>query len=293
MKPLRAILAVALFWLAAVTGAQALTLPAGLQLEPPEALDLTYQTIPSYDEKEKVVAGWAGDRLQYFVAVSRLPAGYTDAQAYHAGMARDLRADWGSLETGRSQTYQATNGLTGSAVTYTKRSTDPDHPSTTVLVHFLTDGRVSFLATVSAMPSADPRRVFEDALSLMRTAALSKGANAGDKPVRSEDEFVGTWTIEDKLPDGRKMVARIELKADLSFATLVRAGEQTVLAATGVWRRSAQRLHWTYLYSNPVLPADRREDIDSVVAADTNIIILRSSASGKERVLRRVAGAGK
>jgi hypothetical protein len=292
MKPFRAILAACLLAFTAAA-AQALTLPSGLQLEPPEAYDLTYQTIPSYDEKEKVIAGWAGDRLQYFIAFDRLPPGHTNAQAYHAGMARDLRADWGSLETGRSQTYRASDGLAGTVVTYIKKSTDPDRADTTLLVHLLTDGQASFVATVSVVAPAAVGRAFDEALNLMRTAGLPKAGRAGDRTPRSEDEFVGTWTTQDKLPDGRAMVARVELEADLSFATLVRAGEQTVLEATGVWRRDGHRLQWTYLYSQPALPANRREDIDTVVAADRNIMVLRSSLSGKERVLRRLPDAGK
>jgi hypothetical protein len=184
--------------------------------------------VPAYDEQEKVIAGWAGERLQYLITVSRLPPGHTDAQAYHAGLARDLRAAWETLLTGRSESYRATDGLSGTVVEYIKRSTDPDRPNVTLFTHFLTDGRGSYVATVTVMPPAIASRVYIDAMSLMRTAGLSE---TNEKRVRSEDALIGVWTTEEKLPDGRVVVARTELKADLSFATRVRTGEQVLLEA--------------------------------------------------------------
>lgn len=270
--------------------AAALTLPEGLQLDPPGALDLTYQVIPSYDEQDKVIARWSGDRLQYFIAVSRLPPGWTDAQTYHAGMARDLRAAWDALQTGRSERYRTAGGLSGSVVEYIRPSTDPDRAATTLLAHFLTDGKVSYLATVSVVPPAAVARVFDEALSLMRTATL--GAEESPR-VRSEDAFVGSWTMEERLPDGKTMTARIELKPDLTFATRARVGEQVILEASGTWARSGRELHWTYLYSKPELPARAREDRDTVVAADTQIVILRSARSNKERTMRRVPSSAR
>jgi hypothetical protein len=270
--------------------ARALVVPEGLSFEPPEGLDLTYQVLPSYDDKEKVIAGWAGERLQYFVAISRLPAGWTDAQAYQAGMARDLRAAWDEMRVGRRDSYRATAGLSGNVVEYIKVSTDPDRPSTTIFVHHLSDGQRAFVATVSVVPPATPARVFDEALRLMRSAGLG---NRSEKPARSEDAFVGTWTIEERLPDGRIALARTELKADLSFRTQMQVGQQLVLEASGVWSRSANQLHWTYLYSQPALPAGRRDDIDTVVAAGSDIIIVRSTLSGKERTMRRAAGAAR
>lgn len=271
-------------------GSGSLLVPAGLRFQVPRHLDLTYQIVPSYDETEKVIAAWSGERLQFFVAISALPAGHTDAQGYHAGMARDLRSAWGDLRTGRSAAYRANDGLNGSVVDYVKPSTDPDRPSTSLLVHFLTNGRVSFLATVGIVQPASVGLVFDDSVSLMRTAALSVDA---EQPVRSEDAFVGAWTSEERLPDGRVASMRVELKADLSFAARVRLGEQLIFNATGVWSRSANLLHWTYLDSSPPLPAHRREDVDTVVAADRNLIILRSRLSGKERSLRRSPNVAK
>lgn len=285
MRTPHAILVLAFICLSSVAFARELTLPEGLKLDPPDRLDVTYQIIPSYDEQEKVIAGWAGDRLQYFVVVSRLPPDYTDAQAYQAGMARDLRTDWGDLKTGRRDRYRTVGGLNGDVVEYIKPSTDPDRPPVSLFVHFLSDGKVSYVATATPVPPATLGRVFEDTLSLLRTAALTDRVAPR---LRSEDAFVGAWTIEERLPNGKTMTARVDLKGDLTFATRVRVGEQVILEATGVWWRSANRLHWTYLYSNPALPADRRDDTDTVVASDRNIIIVRSSTTNKERTMRRV-----
>jgi hypothetical protein len=262
----------------------------GLRFEVPAHLDLTYQVVPSYDETERVIAAWHGERLQFIVASSELPAGYTDAQAYHAGMARDLRAAWEQLAIGRSANYRTTGSLNGAVVEYIKRSTDPDRASTILFQHLLSDGRVSHAVTVAVVPPASAARVYEDSMALLRTAALS---GIKEPVVRAEDAFVGVWTSDERLPDGRIARMRVEFKADLSFATRVSIGEQLVLDATGVWGRSANKLHWTYLYSQPPLPARHKEDVDIVVAADRDLIILRSTLSAKERSLRRVTGAAR
>lgn len=54
------------FFVSELSLAAPILLPSGLTLDPPDEIDLTYQTIPSFDESEKVIAGWNGEKLQYF-----------------------------------------------------------------------------------------------------------------------------------------------------------------------------------------------------------------------------------
>ena len=62
----------------------------GLAIKLLEQLDLTYQIIPDYDEREYVLAGWDGEDLQYFSAFSKLPPGWLVADKWFAGFKRDL-----------------------------------------------------------------------------------------------------------------------------------------------------------------------------------------------------------
>ena len=93
--------------------AQNLILPGGLAVDPDSSLDLTYQVIADYDPVQKVIAGWTGDKLKYFVSVEKLPSGWTDHNKYFQGLLRDLRAAGRSVETVRSGSYTASTSLSG------------------------------------------------------------------------------------------------------------------------------------------------------------------------------------
>jgi len=155
----------------------------------------------------------------------------------------------------------------------------------TVVVHFLTDGKQSFYASGSVVPPATAQRLIDDSISLFQTVTLSKQTG---KIERSEDELVGSWTSEDTLPDGRVIVAKTELKPDLSFSTNITAGEKTIFTATGVWSRSADIIYWEYLYSVPPLPNDKRTDEDKILGIEKSEIILQSTLSGKKHSLKRI-----
>lgn len=265
--------------------AESLILPEGLELDLQEQLDLTYQTIPSYDEKEKVIAGWDGENLQYIVTTGKLPSEYVDAKIYLPAFVRDLRAAWGGIEVGKQANYETDSGMMVTVVVLSKPARR-DTKGVDTIAHFITDGKVAFIVSVTRVGAASVERIFDDTVELLRTAKLPS-SSAVQKSERSEDSFVGRWIGEEKLPDGRTFVAKIQLKQDLSFSTDVRLGEQVVLAATGVWARTGNSIHWTYLYSNPELPMAAREDEDQVISADATTLVLKSNLSGKERMFKR------
>jgi hypothetical protein len=64
----------------------------GLAIDIGEEIDLTYQVVESYDENEKVLAGWKGDGLQYFITLEKLPDGLQNGRDYFTALLRDLRA---------------------------------------------------------------------------------------------------------------------------------------------------------------------------------------------------------
>lgn len=283
MRNIFLIPAVAFLSLIASQSAFSLDLRIGLSVEPPEQLDLTYQAIPAFDEKEKVIAGWSGKKLQYFVVVDKLPPGYLDATAYFSGLARDLRAAWGAVDEGKTISYRTPSGISGSAAIFSKPS-NSDSRKTTVVVHFMTDGEQSFVAMATVIPPAAVGRVLEDTTSLFKTASVSAVTGHVE---RSEDELVGVWVGEETLPDGRSLVSTTELKRDLSFSTTSRIDDTIIFVATGVWSRTADRLYWEYLYSKPLLPKNKRRDKDRILSIQADKIELQSMLTGKKHIFKR------
>lgn len=253
---------------------------------PPADLDLTFQVVPAYDEKEKVIARWSGDELQYFVSVNQLPAGYLDAKSYLAGFERDLRSAWSALVVGRQSTYKARGGLRGTVVEYSKPAKG-ETPGVTLIIHFVADGKTSFIATATPVVPDAKAAAFEETVRLFESAAISQATVAQVPAVRSEDKLAGKWISEDSLPDGRRISSMLHLKRDLSFETTVSMQGQLVFLATGVWSKSAEGIHWTYIHSSPELPADKRHDDDQIVSMTESALTLKSALSNRERVFNR------
>lgn len=271
--------------------ASTLQLPGGVLLKPPSDLDLTFQTIPAYDEQEQVIARWHGDHLQYFVSVSRLPAGYLDAESYLAGFERDVRQAWSELLVGRQSTYKARGGLRGTVVEYFKPAKG-DAPEVTLVIHFIADGKASFVVTATPVAPGAVAPVFDETVRMFQSAAVARPDAGPGEVIRDEDQLVGAWVSEDSLPDGRTISSMLELKRDLSFDATVSMQGTVIFSATGVWSKHADDIHWTYLHSSPELPAEKREDDDRIVSVTESALTLKSALSGRERVLRRVQ-AGK
>jgi hypothetical protein len=262
-----------------------ITHPSGFTVDPPASLDVTFQVVPTYDEQEMVFAGWSGEKLDYFVAAEKLPPKYLDPSAYFTAVAHDLRAAWGGLQVGRQSTYKA-GSLAGTVTEFTKPAKDGAGP-TTLFMHFLTDGRVSFVATATVVPPATPTSVLDRSTQLLKTAHLAAVPAALAPQPSNESPLAGTWTTDDKLPDGRPLKARVVLSADRSFRTEVSTPGRVLFAATGAWSKQGDTLHWIYLRSEPPLPADKREDQDTVVSHDGTTLVLKSRATGKTRSFKR------
>lgn len=266
--------------------AQGLVLPGGLAVDPARSLDLTYQVIPDYDPNEKVIAGWAGDKLQYFVTVEKLPAGWLDADKYFQAFLRDMRAADRSVDTGRSGKYKAASSLSGQYLEVLSRSS-PQAAPTTQAVHFITDGKLAFLGIASLTKNGTADRMLEETRLLFQSSSLPGAAPAPTAPVapvvKAESPYVGSWKWSGTAPNGRPAVSRMSLRNDLSFSTDLTVDGKVVFRATGVWSVSGKRVLWVYLRSEPALPQDKRQDEDEIVSLDKGRLVLRSRLSGKDR----------
>lgn len=266
--------------------AHGLALPGGITVEPPSSLDLTYQVVSDYDPVEKVLAGWAGDKLQYFVSVEKLPPGWTDHAKYFQGLVRDFRAAGRSVETAGSGSYATASTLSGRYLLIRSRPSSQAAP-TSQTVHFITDGKVTFVAIATLTEKDAEARMVEETQLLFRSASLS-GPGAGEpSSVKAETPYVGTWKWLGTAPDGRSAASTITLKADLSFSLDLVISAAVAFRGVGVWSVSQQKVYWRYLRSEPPLPADRLEDEDDVVAFDRARLVLRSRSTGREREFLR------
>jgi hypothetical protein len=264
------------------TPAHGLVLPSGIAVDPDPSLDLTYQVVPDYDPVEKVIAGWMGDKLLYFVYVERLPAGWLDHDKYFQGLIRDLRAAGRSVETTKSGKYKAVSSLTGEYLQIQSKPSPQAAPSSQV-VHFITDRKLAFVAFATLLDKGSADRMLEETKLLFQSASLQTIAPTNIGSVRSESPYVGTWKWSGAAPSGIPAIATMTLKDDLSFSSELTIGGRIVFRGVGVWSISGQRLLWTYLRSEPPLPADKREDEDETVTFDRGRLVLRSKLSGKER----------
>jgi len=85
----------------------------GLAIQIPDELDITYQTLPFYDDHEFCLARWFSESLQYVMAINKLPDGWLDAEKWMAGFQRDMRSlsKWGSCKEGKSEVFVSPAGF--------------------------------------------------------------------------------------------------------------------------------------------------------------------------------------
>jgi hypothetical protein len=275
--------AVLFITLLSLSQARALVLPSGLALDPDPSLDITYQVVPEYDPIEKIIAVWGGDRLQYFVTVVRLPAQWLDAEKYFQAFLRDLRAAGRPVEAARSARYRVGSSIAGQYLEL--RSTpSPQATPTTQAVHFISDGKLAFVGIATLVARGGEDRMLQETTLLFQSASFSSGAAPQTSSAKAESLYAGTWKWDGQTPNGDSASSTVTLKDDLSFLSDVTIGTRLVFRAVGVWSVSGQHLFWTFMRSEPPLPADKREDEDEIVSFDRERLVLRSKLTGKERI---------
>lgn len=170
MRIARPLLA-ALLCLCACGASHALVLPDGLALDPPDAIDMTQQLLPSVDQHKQVLAAWDGDTLRYLITVEKLPHDAAPPQAYFYQLVGDLRAAGAVVETGRRGEYQSATGWRGSYVLL--KSHPKSRPQADVTVaHYVTDGKVSFVAYARLVGGTPVDQLIDETVSLFQTAHL-------------------------------------------------------------------------------------------------------------------------
>lgn len=149
----------------------ALVLPEGLAVDPPESVDLTRQAIASAGDEKQVLAAWDGDTLRYFIHVERLASGPLDAPAYYSKLVSELRASGLNVEPDRRGDYPIGGGLLGSYLVVDTRPRADARLDRTV-VHFITNGKVAFVAVARLTAALSADQLIEETVTLFKTARI-------------------------------------------------------------------------------------------------------------------------
>ncbi len=264
--------------------ADSMELPIGIAFDPPARLDLTYQVLPSYDEHEKVIAGWDDEELRYFIVVEKLPPNYTDAKKYFPELIGSMSVPPGTkIETGKIVSYRSQGGLQLSSMSYTIPEQGED-PKAHALVSLLTNNDESFVAIAIAIDPTSKDRLAEDTITLMQTARLS----AVDATVQQRlNALHGTWVYKETMSDGVVLEAVVEVKPDKTFTSLLKATGAIDFKGYGTWGLTTNTIYWEYQRSMPPLPADKRKDADEIVSIESERLELKSETNGRTRVFKR------
>ncbi len=161
----------AALWLCACGTSQALVLPDGLAIDPPASIDLTQQVVPSVNQQKQVLAAWDGDTLRYLITVEKLPSDAPQAQAYFYQLVADLRAADTVVETGKRGEYQSASGWRGNYVVLKSHAKTQSRVDLTV-AHYVTDGKVAFVAFARQIGAASADPLIDETVSLFQTAHL-------------------------------------------------------------------------------------------------------------------------
>lgn len=260
----------------------------GLAIELPEHLDLTYQIIPEYDEREYVLAGWNGEDLLYFMTFEKLPSGWLEADRWFAGLMRDLRAASGGkpvdvLDRG---SYPSAGAYSIHYMEY-RFNLDGGPETQHQIASFLGDSGNSYVVSSTLVDAAAAGQMHAETVDILKTARAPT-ANVTPLKRHDEDNYIGTWTAETGAGHGDILVTLIELKKDLSFTMQRHLNDEPVIAYSGAWSSSDGSIHLTYLYRDPDTPAYELPEPDRVLAFDGESMVLVAGDAGADRIFRRI-----
>ncbi len=165
-------LVAALLWWGLAAHSLALVLPEGLAVDPPEAVDMTLQTITRDEREKQVLAAWDGDTLRYFVNVDQPAPGVVEAQLYYNGLLKDMRAAGVNAEAAQRGDYAISSGLLGSYLVVKTRAPGHDRTDHTV-VHFITNGKITFIAVARLTAALTVDQLVAETVALFRSARMA------------------------------------------------------------------------------------------------------------------------
>jgi len=259
----------------------------GLAIELLGTLDLTYQIVPDYDDTESVVAGWDGDEFQYFVAFSKLPPGWLDADVWIAGITRDMSAasERNSLEVLERGSFKSSGGYDLSYIGISFILKGEQEPQSQV-VCFITDHKNSYMASATPTSESGEAKLRSEVISILKTSH-SPASNITPLIRNNEERYFGIWIggYEDNMK--RNVDVIFELKNDLTFSRKEVITGETDAVYSGVWSISENTLNWTYLYGKPTTQGSKYVENDTISSFNGDVLVLMSEDKKTELVMQR------
>lgn len=123
---------------------------------------------------------------------------------------------------------------------------------------------------------------------LLAALALFAVPHLHAQPALSPLVLVGRWSAADDHPTLGTVTTRVTIVQTLRFSGEAARSDEVFWRFAGTVALEGRSLTWRYDDSTLPLNDAARTDVDDVLAADAERLVLRSRLSGKERVLSRV-----
>lgn len=260
-----------------------------LEVDVPDSLDVTYQTIPVYDEKEHVLAGWNEQDLVYFVCTTKLPPGWLNASTWLAGFRREMCAvNQKPIDVLDAGQYASAGGHTVDYMSYRL-----DESSLTsiryCLVSFIADATHSYAVHSSLVDPSAASRMFTETRNILSSARYPSGNVVSLETGRSIDPYVGIWSERCSQNAVNPPYTTLTLRDDLSYVGEHRRGDKLVTRCTGFWSVNGDRLYRDRVSLAPISADARATFCDQIESCNNQTLVLVSEQNGARQVFDRIS----
>ncbi len=163
--------------------AEPITTPDGLIVDPPPAIDVSYQVVPAVDPARPVLVGRFDGGPGYVMAIEPLGAQWTDPNKYFNGLLGAMRAEGKRFEVRPIGSYTTPRQLKGGVIEVRYPAAEGAEPVVQHL-HFITDGTRSFRAVVSPSGADETavNRALRETVVILGTATVVAAAGPAAVP---------------------------------------------------------------------------------------------------------------
>lgn len=246
----------------------------GLAIQIPDELDITYQTLPFYDDHEFCLARWFSESLQYVMAINKLPDGWLDAEKWMAGFQRDMRSlsKWGSCKEGKSEVFVSPAGFAISSLEmyYVIKGEDVQRHQ---IMSYLTDYKNAYTVPTTPFTPEAEDVMFSESKMILGTAFAPEDTITLF-PQKKENVYFGHWVGASTTKTGGVMVVEFQLASDYTFVRTDKVKGESDAITSGVWSVVGDEFYWTYGRGLPTTQARKSVEVNRVVSINDNEMVL-------------------
>jgi hypothetical protein len=272
-------------------GFTAILVAENLIVSIPDDLDFTHQIVEQFDTQEPVLASWAGDDLEYFVAFQKLPPGWLDGKKWLNGYKRSMKAIskfFSFKKIIEGDIHPKSSGYVGMycEIEFVERG---DTDVSQQIVYFIANNESSFVAVVSPIQRSsedirmDMNRVIETVSSAENVVTLRSRQVSFD--------YKGIWHCE-YLNSNRKLIdVQLLLEQNTTFKFSERLeNTDTVCPYTGAWYEANGKLFCIFIYAKPHTDSFRTYGDEEFSVNENGQLVMRESERGAQLVFTKVEG---